>query len=85
MTFKVPLKYADLTLGQLMTLQTEEDRFKRVASCADVTIEELRTAPMSDVIQADEHLKRIADEETPPCEATGRRSHYREVHSEGRF
>ena len=64
MTFKVPLKYADLTLGQLMTLQTEEDRFKRVASCADVTIEELRTAPMSDVIQADEHLKRIADEET---------------------
>tara|TARA_B110000285_G_scaffold122211_1_gene138167 strand:- start:363 stop:1037 length:675 start_codon:yes stop_codon:yes gene_type:complete len=64
MTFKVPLKYADLTLGQLMTLQTEEDRFKRVASCADVTIEELRTAPMSDVIKADEHLKRIADEET---------------------
>ena len=64
MTFKVPLKYADLTLGQLMTLQTEEDRFKRVASCADITIEELRTAPMSDVIKADEHLKRIADEET---------------------
>ena len=64
MTFKVPLKYADLTLGQLMILQTEEDRFKRVASCADITIEELRTAPMSDVIKADEHLKRIADEET---------------------
>ena len=64
MTFKVPLKYADLTLGQLITLQTEEDRFKRVASCADITIEELRTAPMSEVIQADEHLKRIAEEET---------------------
>jgi hypothetical protein len=64
MTFKVPLKYSDLTLGQLMTLQTEEDRFKRVASCADITIEELRTAPMAEVIQADEHLKRIKDEET---------------------
>ena len=64
MTFKVPLKYADLTLGQLITLQTEEDRFKRVASCADITIEELRTAPMSEVIQADEHLKRIKEEET---------------------
>ena len=64
MTFKVPLKYADLTLGQLMTLQTEENRFKRVASCADITIEELRTAPFSEVTQADEHLKRIADEES---------------------
>lgn len=64
MTFQVPLKYADLNLGQLMTLQTEEDRFKRVASCANVTIEELRDAPMSDVIKADEHLKRIAEEET---------------------
>ena len=64
MTFKVPLKYADLTLGQLMTLQTEEDRFKRVAACADITIEELRKAPMSEVTQADEHLKRIAEEES---------------------
>lgn len=64
MTFKVPLKYADLTLGQLMTLQTEENRFKRVASCADVTIEELRKAPMSEVTQADEHLMRIAEEES---------------------
>ncbi len=64
MTFKVPLKYSDLTLGQLMTLQTEEDRFKRVASCADITIEELRSAPMAEVIQADEHLNRIKDEET---------------------
>ncbi len=64
MTFKVPLKYADLTLGQLITLQTEEDRFKRVAACADVTIEELRDAPMAEVTQADEHLKRIAEEET---------------------
>ena len=64
MTFKVPLKYSDLTLGQLMTLQTEENRFKRVASCADITIEELRSAPIAEVIQADEHLKRIADEET---------------------
>lgn len=64
MTFKVPLKYSDLTLGQLMTLQTEEDRFKRVAACADITIEELRNAPMAEVIQADEHLKRIAEEET---------------------
>jgi len=64
MTFQVPLKYADLTLGQLITLQTEEDRFKRVASCANITIEELRNAPMSEVIQADEHLKRIAEEET---------------------
>ena len=64
MTFKVPLKYADLSLGQLITLQTEEDRFKRVASCADITIEELRNAPMTEVTQADEHLKRIAEEET---------------------
>lgn len=64
MTFKVPLKYADLNLGQLMTLQTEEDRFKRVAACADITIEELRNAPMAEVTQADEHLKRIAEEET---------------------
>jgi len=64
MTFQVPLKYADLTLGQLMTLQTEEDRFKRVASCANITIEELRNAPMNEVIEADKHLKRIADEET---------------------
>jgi hypothetical protein len=64
MTFKVPLKYADLTLGQLMTLQTEENRFKRVAACADITIEELRNVPMSEVTQADEHLKRIAEEET---------------------
>lgn len=64
MTFKVPLKYADLTLGQLITIQTEEDRFKRVASCADVSIEELRDVPMSEVTQADEHLKRIAEEET---------------------
>tara|TARA_R110000744_G_scaffold74936_5_gene149441 strand:+ start:369 stop:1043 length:675 start_codon:yes stop_codon:yes gene_type:complete len=64
MTFKVPLKYADLTLGQLMTLQTEENRFKRVAACADITIEELRNVPMSEVTQADEHLKRIAEEES---------------------
>ena len=64
MTFQVPLKYADLTLGQLMTLQTEEDKFKRVASCANITIEELRKASMSEVIEADKHLKRIADEET---------------------
>ena len=64
MTFQVPLKYADLTLGQLMTLQTEEDKFKRVASCANITIEELRNAPMNEVIEADKHLKRIADEET---------------------
>mgnify|MGYP003624662813 CR=1 FL=1 len=64
MTFKVPLKYADLTLGQLMTLQTEEDRFKRVAACADISLEELRAVPMAEVTQADEHLKRIAEEET---------------------
>lgn len=64
MTFKVPLKYADLTLGQLITIQTEEDRFKRVASCADVSIEELRDVPMSEVTQADEHLKRIAEQES---------------------
>ena len=64
MTFKVPLKYADLTLGQLMTLQTEEDRFKRVAACADISLEELRAVPMAEVTQADEHLKRIAEEES---------------------
>tara|TARA_R110000787_G_scaffold149633_1_gene263564 strand:- start:496 stop:1170 length:675 start_codon:yes stop_codon:yes gene_type:complete len=64
MQFTVPLKYADLTLGQLIILQTEDNRFTRVAACANITVEELRAVPISDVIQADEHLKRIADEES---------------------
>tara|TARA_R110002012_G_scaffold197522_2_gene366083 strand:+ start:9745 stop:10419 length:675 start_codon:yes stop_codon:yes gene_type:complete len=64
MQFNVPLLYADLTLGQLMTIQTEDNLYKRVSACANITIEELREAPLSDVTAADKHLKTIAEQES---------------------
>ena len=63
MLFEVPLQYSDLTLGQLITIQTEVDSFKRVAACANISIEQLREAPLHDVTKADEHLKVIAEQE----------------------
>jgi hypothetical protein len=63
MQFKIPLKYSDLNLGQLMTLHTESDPYKRVSACSDVTLEQLREARLKDVQRADEYLKTILSEE----------------------
>jgi hypothetical protein len=64
MLFEVPLLYSDLTLGQLITLQTENDSFKRVAACANISIEQLREASLNDVTKADKHLTTIAEMES---------------------
>ena len=64
MQFTIPLKYADLTLGQLVTIQTEPDKLKRVAACANIKLEDLRAAPLNDVNEADKHLRLISEEET---------------------
>lgn len=64
MQFKVPFKYADLTLGQLITIHTEDDPFKRVSACSNVSLDDLRELPMNSVTEADEHLKKIADMES---------------------
>lgn len=64
MEFKVPMKYADLNLGQLIIIHTEDDPYKRVAACANVTLDELRGLPMGTVNKADEHLKWIAEMES---------------------
>ncbi len=63
MQFKIPLKYTDLNLGQLMTLHTETDKYKRVSACSNVTLEQLREAKLKDVQKADEYLKTILSEE----------------------
>ena len=64
MQFRVPLLYTDLTLGQLATIHTEDDPIKRVAACANISIEQLRKQPKKVVTEADEHLKKIAQMET---------------------
>ena len=64
MQFRVPLKYSDLTLGNLITIHTEEDRFKRVAACANISLEQLKKQPLKVVEEADEHLKKIAEMES---------------------
>ena len=64
MQFRVPLLYSDLTLGNLITIHTEEDQYKRVAGCANITIEQLKKQPLKVVKEADEHLKKIAEMET---------------------
>ena len=64
MQFKIPLLYSDLTLGQLITINTEDDPFKRVSACANITIEQLRKQPKKVVSEADDHLKKIVEMET---------------------
>ncbi len=64
MQFRVPLLYTDLTLGQLATIHTEDDPIKRVAACANISIEQLRKQPKKVVTEADKHLKKIAQMET---------------------
>ena len=63
MQFKVPKTYSDLTLGQLMMLNTEIDATKRVAYCTDTSKEDLRKMPAKEIAKADEHLMKIKDEE----------------------
>ena len=60
MQFRVPLLYSDLTLGNLITINTEEDPYKRVSSCANISLEQLKKQPLKVVREADEHLKKIA-------------------------
>ena len=64
MQFKVPLLYKDLTLGQLMILETETSMLKRVAACANISIEQLRKLSQQEVMHADIHLSKIKDMET---------------------
>lgn len=63
MQFKVPKTYSDLTLGQLMMLNTEIDATKRVAYCTNVSREELRKMPAKEIARADAHLMTIKDKE----------------------
>lgn len=64
MEFKVPLKYQDLTLRQLIVLETETDVLKRVSACANISIDKLRQSPMSEVQKANKHLTEIAQMES---------------------
>lgn len=63
MQFKVPKNYSDLTLGQLMYLNTEVDPVKRVAYCTNTSRDELRKMPAKEVVKADEHLMTIKEKE----------------------
>ena len=63
MQFKVPKTYSDLTLGQLMYLNTEVDATNRVAYCTNTSKGNLRKMPAKEVVKADEHLMTIKEKE----------------------
>lgn len=64
MEFAVPLTYSDLTLRQLQALHSLQDPHERVASCCNLTTEQLRKQPLTEILAADAHLRSIADDES---------------------
>lgn len=63
MQFKVPKTYSDLTLGQLMMLNTQADSVQRVGYCTNISKEDLRKIPAKEIAKADAHLMKIKEQE----------------------
>ncbi len=63
MAIKVPLTYADFTLGQLVVLHQEDDMMKRLEACSNLDSEALRKLSLKEMREADAHLRVIQEQE----------------------
>ena len=64
MAIQVPRNYSDLTLQQLVTLETIQDPIKRVEACCSLSSDDVRKAPLSVINEANEYLNKLQKAET---------------------